>query len=258
MKILIAGDSFASPYWNGRSSGRQNSDHLPPETSWSRLLEKTYNWQVTNIAVTGASLEHCYFALKKSDLASYNKIIVVVTNPGRVPFNDNNPIQLHLPGSATAEQYISKYPNLPSIEKEYALAVKSYYEHIYNPTLSLIYFEAVLKKIIELVPLDKLILINGCCSNSQLQHYFHYPVMLQDVVKQESANLNIKFQELQLNFAETDLHINHLTLENKAILSKVVYDLCTTGSSDVTLDDFKKMNPDDFSLNYQLRNLTNC
>jgi hypothetical protein len=55
---------------------------------------------------------------------------------------------------------------------------------------------------------------------------------------------------LLTEFYETNDHINHLTLENKVILSKVVHDLCTIGSSNVTLNDFKKMNPEEFSLYY--------
>ena len=252
MKILITGDSFAAPHWNSQiqTSDYINAVNLSSETSWARLLEKTYNWQVTNLAVSGSSLEYSYFELKKSNLASYDKVIVVVTNPGRVPYNDNNPVCLHFPNLVTVEKYLSIMPNLSPVEKEHVLAAKSYYEHIYNPELTLVHFEAVLKRIIKVVPANKLILINGCCSEPSFQHYFHYyPVMLGSITDLEIPQFD--FHQIKQDFVETDLHINHLTLENKVILSKVVYDLCTTGFSDVVLSDFKKMNPDDFSLYYR-------
>jgi hypothetical protein len=255
MKILIAGDSFAAPYWNGMPRGDLTWRDLPPETSWARLLEKTYNWQVTNLAVAGSSLAYSYLELKKSNLESYDKVIIVVTNPGRVTLNNG----MYFCNLATAEQYISGVKDTKSAPPKYAvaLAVKSYYEYIYNPELDLLYFEATLKKIIELVPQDKLILINGCCHVISIsQDYFNYPVILHDIMIRELEEINVTLQQLQTEFDETNDHINHLTLENKVILSKVVHDLCTIGSSNVTLDDFKKINPAELSLYYALKGST--
>jgi hypothetical protein len=252
MKILIVGDSFAAPYWNGIIRGPLTCRDLPAETSWARLLEKTYNWQVINLAISGSSLAYSYLELTKHNLKSYDKVIVVVTIPGRVMLNNG----MHFCNLRNVEEYISRATVRSSASIEYtaALAVKSYYEYIFNPKLDLLYFEATLKKIIELVPQDKLVLINGCCKiNSISQDYFHYPVILHDIVLRELEELNVSFHQLLTEFYETNDHINHLTLENKVILSKVVHDLCTIGSSNVTLNDFKKMNPEEFSLYYALK-----
>jgi len=255
MKILIAGDSFASPNWNGLPQENSTWRDLPPETSWARLLEKTYNWQVTNLAVAGSSLAYSYLELIKHNLELYDKVIVVVTSPGRVTLNNG----MHFCNLATVEQYISRVTDPKSAPAKYAvaLAVKTYYEYMFNPELDLLYFEATLKKIIELVPQDKLILINGCCWVPSIsQDYFHYPVILHAITCQELKEVNVSLQQLRTEFDETDDHINHLTLENKVILSKVVHDLCTIGSSNVTLDDFKKINPKELSLYYALTGST--
>jgi hypothetical protein len=252
MKVLIAGDNYAELVWK---------DNLK-EYSWPFILEGKYKWTVDNVAKGGSGLAYTYLELKKSNLASYDKVVVVVTGSGRILHNYGAP---HFYNLNSAEAFLksldtekSLFPNLEkNIQKEAALAIINYYKHIYNPELDAIYYEAIFKKIIELVPPDKLILINGCCNDNIIKNWnWHFPVKLMDITAYEIEDLNITLPDSQSVWRETALHINHLSVENKHILAEEIKNLCENKSSSIAINDFKKITAEGLSLYYILRTET--
>lgn len=247
MKILIAGDSYADSW---------QSKPCLKEFSWTSILQKKYKWTITNVGAGGSSLAYTYLKLKKSNLQSYDKVIVVITSAGRVLHNDGLP---HFCNLNTAESLLKSIDagqvSFLERDRKIALAIIGYYNHIYNHELDHIYYEALFKKIIELVPVDKLILINGC-GNDKLSSNWHLPVKLVDITAYEIEDLGITLSDSQRLWGETNLHANHLSRENKYILVEEIKNLCENGTSSIAITDFKKVTADDFSLYYILKTET--
>ena len=138
MKVLVAGDSYADPW---------RSDAFFKEYSWPSILEEKYKWSVTNVAKGASGLAYTYLELKKSNLESYDKVIVVVTSAGRVLHNYGRP---HFCNLNSAESFLksidTRQCSFLEGDREIALAMISYYKHIFNYELDVIYYEAIFKK----------------------------------------------------------------------------------------------------------------
>lgn len=235
MKILIAGDSFAA----------ETKSYVFRKYSWSNILQNQTKWSITNIAEEGASLSHTYLKLDKINFEKFDKVVVVVTQIGRVCIQNS---ELQLANLNAAEDYIKKLSQSTNhMRYKIALAVKYYYEYLYNEDLELVYFESLLKKIKEIVPKQKLVLVNGCCMYEPFNHYYSHPIRLTDISSKELRHLYNPWTSLFSDHQETKMHANHMIQDNKIILAKLIQDLCEYGTSQISIDDFVQMDSKDFS-----------
>jgi hypothetical protein len=241
-KILIAGDSYASDTLKSiKGEDRSN------KWSWPFLLSTNYD--ITNIAYPGTSLFWTYKQLTSQNLKNYDKVIVIVTCHGRLTLsNPKNPKGImSIPNYATL---ISRVDMLDSKNEKLKWA-KYYYEHFYDEELELIAYKATIDKIIEMVPSDKLILLNGLVTDQiSNQINFSCDLRIKDIsLKEVSWVANGK--NLFIDYYETDMHCNHMIIENKVTFSKLIVDLIENGNTDIGLNNFVSMKPEEFNLYFR-------
>lgn len=240
-KLLIAGDSYASETFKFRNQPSQNKEY-----SWSYLLEKKY--QITNIAHAGTCLYWTYKQLTEQNFDNFDKVIVCVTTHGRLTLKTpNEKIGIFsLPNYSTVLSRLKTNPKFFLYELDWA---KYYYENYYDEDIELIKYEAVLHKLINLVPKNKLILIPAF-PPLFIDYYFNIPFSLKDITNKE-IDWHSDFKKMHMLYSETDQHVNHMSMENKIIFANLIEELVEQGHTDITLDNFVPLDKENFDTYYK-------
>ena len=241
-RLLIAGDSYASETFK-----LIHSQFLSGQYSWPYLLKTKYH--ITNVACAGTSLAWTYKQLTKQNFENFDKIIVCVTSHGRLTLQTSDEkVQIFsLPNYATLLSRINNNPKGWFV-KELNWA-KYYYENFYDEELELITHEALLLKLIKLVPKEKLILIPCFQTNFHVEH-FDIGFCMKDITNKE-IEWHSDFKKIQTLYTETDQHVNHLTMPNKQIFAKLITDLVEQGHTDIGLRDFIPLDKENFDIYYK-------
>jgi hypothetical protein len=241
-KLLIAGDSYASETFK-----KINCQYLSEQYSWPYILKTKY--QITNISCAGTSLAWIYKQLTKENFENFDKVIVCVTAHGRLTFaTTNEKVQIFsLPNYATLLNRLESNPK-GWFTKELNWA-KFYYENFYDEEIELITYEALLNKLINLIPKEKLILI-PCFRPRFLTDHFNINFCLKDITNKE-INWHCDFKKMHELYSETDQHVNHMSMENKNIFAKLIEDLVEQEHTDITLDNFIPLDIRNFDIYYK-------
>jgi hypothetical protein len=139
MKILICGDSFASP--------------TPVDYAWYNLLSK--NAIITNVAQAGVSEYKILKQLTNQDIDLYDLVIVSHTSPNRV-FIFNHPIHTqgsHVNTDLIYSDIIYHYQKNP---KNLVLeTAKNYFEHIFNEEYYQDIYQLIQDKMLDILKTKK-------------------------------------------------------------------------------------------------------
>jgi hypothetical protein len=244
MKVLIAGDSYAD--W-----------HNEYPTCWATKLKEVSGYDIKNIGISGSSLAYTYKALSLENLDSYDKVIILITNYGRlyVPsindpkFKNANVIRNHgtqISGYSSVKRYMEKNPqdNRPHLE-----AVKLYYEMIYDEDAAKVLQTALIKKIQQMIPQNKLILIkcfdhNYSSADSNAEIFDSNLIMYTaSVLEHEHICKNV-----YRDYSEVGAqHFNHLLEANNWQIASYMYSLLQGSKEPFNYDLIVKMNELEFN-----------
>jgi hypothetical protein len=240
MKILVAGDSFAV------------GDESEPNC-WSMKLRNILNCKVTNIGGGGTSLFWTWKQLKLQNWNNFDKIIVIVTEYGR-GYTINSLTKKTINYEDLTVNYSTVLRNIEKInpkDPKYLefLAVKLWYEHIYDTEMEIIKHRGILDKIILNIPPEKLILINGCCDKEGFSEYFKYDLCLNDIMNRELTNIWCDgFFSL---YSPTNNINNHMMYSNNFKVANCIKDILEGKSLSFKLEDFDMINHNDLHLYYE-------
>ena len=144
MKIAIYGDSHAACIYS-----RSVNDDI----SYVEMLYRKYD--VTNFGQGGSGLFYSYDRFKETE-KDFDKIIFLVTSPGRIYLNpDNypnlNPNHLHVTGIGQAEWYTELYSNSNENKKIFQ-TIKDYVLYVQNKKQESIFHELMIEDIKRIRP----------------------------------------------------------------------------------------------------------
>jgi len=238
MKIFIVGDSFA-----GRNT----------PSSWYSQLKNITDFKFVNVAAGGTSLFWTWKQLKLQNWDDFDKIIVVVTNHGR-GYTSNSLMRKSIPSEDLTTNYPMVLRNIEKInpkDPKYLefLAVKLWYEHIYDNEMEIIKHKGILDNIIKNIPNEKLILINGCCDKEIFNEYSKYDLCLNDIMNKELTNVwSNDFFSL---YEPTDNIGNHLIPSNNSKVALYIKDIIEGKDVSFRLEDFEMIDYKDLHLYYE-------
>jgi len=222
MNLLIAGDSFARP---GKT---------PDFFGWSDILSQQYNYNITNIAASGTSLHWTYKRLMsyQSNFNNFDKIIVFVTQCGRstinVTYDMDNLLELakyRAPHSKDIGNLLRRFPNEDKLYYEELEAVKLYDLHLKHTNFEFFFYKKLIKKIFEIVPRNKLILIQSYPCPEDLVHLFSASFSMTQICLEEVASVHkTSLHGLHKVYNEQvhTTHMNHMTPENREIFASYI------------------------------------
>jgi hypothetical protein len=130
MKIGIFGDSYAcnNPLLHAKFVGEELAAE---KKSWIDHIEAEKKTRVANHAMMGSSLYYSYSQFKKYQ-RTYDKIIFIVTDWGRLWVKNISTIHPHIPGFAHCEVKL-KYADIEdSDDREILQAAYDYYVYLEN------------------------------------------------------------------------------------------------------------------------------
>lgn len=215
MDVLIVGDSFAA------------SDS---KIGWVNLLRSKVS-SVKCVAEGGSSLFYSYSKLLEEDLSSYDYVIVLVTQCGRLTFFDKPHINSYLTAKIYKENTHQKI-------KDRAQAAIQYYQHLDNEEVNRFLHLSLLKEIRELLKGIPHTLQPGF-SKSLIERSHPVSFWLTDITDKQA--------ELVPEELYTRIHnpkeklTNHMSPSNNRVLCDYFYDMITTGSSNITIQDFNRL-----------------
>jgi hypothetical protein len=264
MKILVAGDSFAACSYPGSDSDKD-------DFSWPGIMARKYNYEIENIAFGGTSLSYTYKYLNsfKEQFNKFNFIIVVVTNPGRIQYN-NQFCRTLAKGEPRGSSYQTLKQTIELLKKnskedtedyKRALAGKLFYKHFILNDDSFEHFlnYKLIKKIINIVPKEKLILF-AAFNISGYKNLMYSNLIFYDILIHELTNIYSAYQKNEreeLNYREIYKNKqNHLILENRELVADYVHQIISKNNS-IPYDMFDynkvvKIKPEDLSKYYNI------
>lgn len=226
MKIGIFGDSFASLKLN-------------PTPTWVDILSKKYD--ITNHSVSGSNLYYSVEQIKKFHL-EYDKIVLVVTEPGRLQISDWIPVDSKSNQFVTG-RFDSKYlNNLTSNPYEIHTwsAANQYFTYLQNNNYDVYIHNLMVKELKEIRP--DIILIPAFLNSwanvkgASMHHIF----------LKENTEWNIGWIDTIEKY--DDLRNCHMTAENNAIFAEKAEQWINGEPVHINLDDFVTTTNKDFYL----------
>jgi hypothetical protein len=226
MKLGIFGDSFASAI------------KFNPSPSWVDIL--AYEHEVTNHAVDGSNLYHSVEEIKTHH-ENYDKLILVVTQPGRLKIPDWIPVDKIEDKFITGKldrKIAEKVDN--NIVASYAEAGSLYFTYLQNVPYDNYVHNLMLNDIrnlrqdVILIPgfLNSFPNISGCS--------MHY------ICAKEHTAWNLDWSAAILDFE--DIRNCHMTIENNAIFATKAKEWLNGKPVHINLDDFVTTTNKDFYL----------
>jgi hypothetical protein len=212
MKIAIYGDSYADYRYQPRNN-----------KTWMHYLEDRLNTRVTSFAASGSGL---YFSVKKylETHGEFDKIIFIVTFPGRLYVSQTGTHLIHIPGISLANLVAETSDNLNekkifSAAADYLLYVQNYEEELFKHycMLDRINHNSILKIP---VSLDSLENYNG--------------TTLTDI-----SHIDYDYYQIDKANPKKDLRCCHMNQQNNKIFADKIYDWIQTGNFDFKVEDFK-------------------
>jgi hypothetical protein len=221
MNLLIAGDSYAQPGSDGAVY------------SWSNILSQQYNYNITNIAASATSLQWTYKRLMsyQSNFDNFDKIIVFVTHHGRVTLNVtyymDKLIQLYMyvtNNLESIERMCINFPNEGELYHERLRAAKLYYMHLQDRDLEYIFQKTLINHIVEIVPKNKLILMQSFPCPLGLENFFTASFNMVQICLGEVSNIHKgKLHDfMQMYEEQYTNHVNHMIPENREIFASYI------------------------------------
>jgi hypothetical protein len=244
MKILIAGDSYAQ------------CDMNYSVNSWCYTLKSICNHDITNIAWGGTSLAWTYKrileAKNSNDWHTYDKIIVVITDPGRG--YTRRQLTESIPKT---EELLTYYNFVLKVLKNNEnnpyynefLAVKTYMEYIKDSDIEIVLHRGLIEEIKKIVPEDKLILINGCADHNTFKNHFRYDICLKDITRYEVLKVLPNGLDLSI-YRESRIMTNHMTPSNNLRVAIYIKNILEGMNPTFDLNNFDQIYPHDFHLYY--------
>ena len=225
MKIGIFGDSFASKV-------KKNNT-----ISWYEILKQQHTVDV--FGFDGYSLYQSLKEIKQLH-ANYDKIILTVTNPGRIHIPSNSFLTeintFSLPSVETIDYILKTNLNLKNFCSESSKnkittileSVKHYYIHIQDIEYETYLHSLMLNDLISIR--DDIILIPSFSTS-----FPKIPNIMSmfDIFQKENVAWDIKDQ-----YARLDLRNCHLTEENNIIFGQQVLDCINSTKLEINLDNF--------------------
>jgi hypothetical protein len=206
MKVAIYGDSHAASI---------HERSINDDISYVEMLYHKYD--LTNFGIGGSSLFYSYNEFLKTE-KDFDKIVFLVTSPGRIHLNPiNHPTlnlsHLHVTGIGQAEWYTEEYSN-SSENKKVFQTIKDYILYVQNNKQESVFHELMIQNIKRLRP-DALII-------EALEFAF-------------SKDTDFSFWNLT-NWLELDIYRNfydlrhcHLSKEKHIILYEMIEENIKTG-----------------------------
>jgi hypothetical protein len=221
MKLAVFGDSFGDDYtlWPNPYTG------VGP--SWSDFL-RIQGIEVDNYAGGGASLFAAYQKFI-ANYQSYDKIIFVVTTPGRITVPmDNITVDWYSYSQARNEL---KYATNPA-RRTKLKAICDYFIHVKNDDYDNVTHKLMIKDILEK---HDSVLMLPCFENSGIDG----KIPLLKISEFEANFWNFKNTILPNSDTEYDSRKCHMCEENNLMLGQEVYNWVKTGNYNLTPDKFK-------------------
>jgi hypothetical protein len=212
MKIAIYGDSYADYRYQPRNN-----------KTWMHYLEDRLNTRVTSFAASGSGL---YFSVKKylETHQEFDKIIFIVTFPGRLYVSQTETDLIHIPGISLANLVSETSDNLH--EKKIFSAAADYLLYVQNYEEELFKHYCMLDRINH----DDVLIIP--VSPDSLENY--NGTTLTDI-----SHIDYDYYQIDRNSARKDLRCCHMNQQNNKIFADKIYDWIQMGDFDFKVEDFK-------------------
>lgn len=226
MNIGVFGDSFASPI------------KLNPSPSWVDILSEEHS--ITNYAIDGSNLYHSVDQIKTHH-EKYDKLILVVTQPGRIKIPDWIKVDKIEDKFVTSkfDRKIAEKPN-NNIIAAYAEAANQYFTYLQNVPYDNYVHNLMLDDVRNIRP--DIILIPGFLNsfpniNGYSMHF---------IWAMEHTAWNLDWRAAILDFE--DIRNCHMTTENNAIFASKAKEWLNGKPVHINLNDFVTPTNKDFYL----------
>jgi|LauGreDrversion4_2_1035121.scaffolds.fasta_scaffold257509_2 hypothetical protein len=224
MKIGIFGDSFASP------------NKLNPSRTWVEILNEKYD--IVNHAVTGSNLYYSVTEVKKY-YTSYDKIILIVTQPSRLQVPEHIPL---IGEDRFIQPWVLEVPvklDANTLQKLVWQAGKQYYSYLQDTTYDEYIHNLMLKDIKETVP--NIILVPAF-----LNSWTNVDSAIVQITLKENKSWNLDWDYIIENLK--DIRNCHMTEESHTIFAMHVEKWLNNEPVHINLDDFVTTTNKDFYL----------
>jgi len=224
MKIGIFGDSFASP------------NKLNPSLTWVEILNEKYD--IVNHAITGSNLYYSVTEIKKYH-KSYDKIILIVTQPSRLHAPESFPL---VGEDRFIQPWTTDVPvkiDSPPLKKLIWQAGKQYYSYLQDTTYDEYIHSLMLKDIKETVP--NIILVPGF-----LNSWTNVDSAIVQITLKENMSWNLDWGYIVDNLK--DIRNCHMTAKNHTIFAEHIERWLNGEHVHINLDDFVTTTNKDFYL----------
>jgi hypothetical protein len=231
MKIGVFGDSFSNLKFE------QN-----PTPTWVDILSKKYD--VTNFGLNSSNLYYSIELIKKNYL-DYDKIILVVTAPGRLKISKwipvDNPMYQFIIGLYDPKYLIKKPEDLDQLERSYLEAGNQYFTYLQDDTYDRYIHNLMLKDVKELKP--DIILIPAF-----LNSWFNVNGFgMNNISSKENTAWNLTWKKI-IEEKYIDLRNCHMSIENNAIFAEKAEQWINGEPVYIDLNDFVTTTDKDFYL----------
>lgn len=227
MKIAIFGDSYAAGHLYDRPDGYE---------PWPVYLQNMTDHDITNYAISGSSFQYSAQLFLK-DYSQYDKIIFVITSPGRMyisnPLLHDNRLR-HVAGLTHIEWLWNAY-SLNRSEKMAALpyidAAKSYYTYLYDHEQAKLFHTALYEKLERTTPPGTVLWL---------------PVIACSVGKLEGTVTTLNDISMIDGIWETnqmDDRCDHFNDNNNRLLAEKINRWIETGDINLNVSEFKQADP---------------
>jgi hypothetical protein len=226
MKIGVFGDSFASP------------SKLNPSPSWLDILSAEYD--ITNFAIEGSNLFYSAEQIKKVH-EDYDKLILVVTQPGRLKISNWIPVDSIKDKFITGKfdyKFLNK--NNSSITASYLEAGNQYYTYLQDTTYDNYVHDLIIKDICNTRP-DVILIPAFLDSWIDIKGYSMHHIFLK-----ENTAWNLDWKATIAQF--TDTRNCHMIAENNQIFATKAKEWLNGKHVHINLDDFVTTTNKDFYL----------
>jgi len=224
MKIGVFGDSFAG------------SNKLNPSLTWVEILSTKYD--IVNHSIAGSNLYYSVVEIKKF-YELYEKIILVVTQPGRLQVAEEMPI---VGEDRFIQPMLFKFSdkfNLNPFQKLAWKAAKQYYSYLQDTTYDNYVHNLMLKDIKENIP--NIILVPAF-----LDSWTNADSAMVQITLKENASWNLKWGYIIKNLK--DIRNCHMTAESHEVFAMNVEKWLNGEPVYINLDDFVITTNKDFYL----------
>jgi len=220
MKLAIFGDSF------GDDTGVWPIPHSDVGPSWIDYL-RNQNIDINNYSQGGTSLFHSYQKFI-STYQQYDKVIFLITSPGRISVPMDSTIKDFNPGSL--ERHLKLCVN---VERQIILnAIRDYFIYVKNDE-----FDEVVHRLLveDISNKHNDMLMIPCFDKSGIDNQ----TPLLDISKFEAEFWNIEEIIPQADLLRQDSRKAHMCEENNLMLGQEMYNWIKTGSYSLKQENFK-------------------